>query len=177
MPDGDSGVRISLAEAVERYRSSGGGSNSYEWYRKQARSEGRVHFGGTYVAAVKEGREWTVAEFHVEQAIAAFHVRQEERRSATVDYERRVIHGADGETIETDWGSYTVSGDFHSTWNSYAAVTRGGGISWYCNTCFKPVQSEHNRPECHTCSDWGGCGRDCTLSRIFCTDCGTSKAM
>lgn len=39
---------------------------------------------------------------------------------------------------------------------------------------WQPASTENNASECHTCSDWNGCGTDCTLSRVFCAPCGTS---
>ena len=83
---------------------------------------------------------------------------------------RRVLSAS----VETDWGGYRVRRDFHDAWSDYARVTRRSSGSWYCNTCFAPAWDEHRREECHTCQDWGGCGQDCTLSRIYCAGCGTS---
>ena len=41
-----------------------------------------------------------------------------------------------------------------------------------CRTCGRVALEEHNNPECHLCEDWNGCGRDCTLSRVYCPECG-----
>ncbi|MGD0862064.1 MAG: hypothetical protein ABSA21_04820 [Candidatus Limnocylindrales bacterium] len=49
--------------------------------------------------------------------------------------------------------------------------------SWICAVCNVEAITEHDRAECHRCSDWGGCGRDCTLSRIVCPKCGRDRAM
>ena len=46
---------------------------------------------------------------------------------------------------------------------------------WRCNGCGKPAETEHNAEECHRCSDWNGCGHDCTLSRVYCEQCGTEN--
>jgi hypothetical protein len=169
---------MTLAQAVERYRSEpGASSNAYEWYRKQAHRDGRIPLGDVDVAAVKVGNQWTVAVTDVDDAIAAHRNRMVEQHRATADYEAHILHGHSGSRVSTDWGGYTISGDFHFAWNSYLVGTYQSDGAWYCNICFKPAKSEHEREECHTCSDWGGCGRDCTLSRIFCRDCGTSKDM
>jgi hypothetical protein len=169
---------ITLSQAIERYRQEpGSGSNAYDWYRKQAHGSGQVWLGGDHVTAVKVGRQWMVREAEVDSAITAHRDRMAQRHQATTDYEAHTLHGGDGASVSTDWGGYRISGAFHFAWSDYAIVTRRSDGSWFCNICFKPVQSEHGREECHTCSDWGGCGRDCTLSRIFCSDCGTSKDM
>lgn len=173
-----SSARITLAKAVERYRREPGAySNAYEWYRKQAYRDGRVSLGGTYIGAIKLGNQWTVAASDVEDAITAHRRRIAEQHQATADYKARILRGGDGSSVSTDWGGYRVGGAFHFAWNSYQIATGKSGGSWYCNTCFKPVQTEHEHEECHTCSDWGGCSGDCTLSRIFCSDCGTFKDM
>ena len=50
---------------------------------------------------------------------------------------------------------------------------RGDSGSYYeCKTCGRAAREEHNNPECHLCEDWNGCGRDCTLSRVYCPECG-----
>jgi len=170
--------RITLAQAVERYRSEpGAASNAYDWYRKQAHRDGEVWLSGVYVAAVKVGNQWTVAVSDVDGAITAHRNQMAEQHQATADYKAHILHGGDGAIVSTDWGGYRVSGAFHFAWNDYKVGTWTSNGVWYCNACFKPAQSEHEREECHTCSDWGGCGRDCTLSRIFCSDCGTFKDM
>lgn len=42
-----------------------------------------------------------------------------------------------------------------------------------CTRCGGVAEEEHFSDECHRCSDWGGCGRNCTLSGVRCTKCGT----
>jgi hypothetical protein len=169
---------VSLADAVERYRRLPGAyGNAYDWYRRSAARYGQVSFGATTVSAWKRGRQWMLDSSDVERALAAHQERIEERKRLTEDYAAHVLHGGDGTRVETDWGGYRVRRDFHFAWSDYARVTQRSSGSWYCNTCFAPAREEHSRDECHTCQDWGGCGRDCTLSRIYCTECGTSLDM
>ena len=59
----------------------------------------------------------------------------------------------------------------------YLKVTGRSNGSWYCSGCDAPAVTEHNKPECHTCSDWNGCGQDCTLSKLSCRACGTEQIM
>jgi hypothetical protein len=95
----------------------------------------------------------------------------------TADYRNRILHGGPGSTIRTGFGSYTVYADFHSIWRSDAKPWKDWGVYWFCNRCWQPATFAHGKPECHTCSDWGSCGRDCTLSEVSCQACGTAMAV
>jgi hypothetical protein len=171
-------TRITLTQAVERYRQEPGSySNAYDWYRKQAHQDGQVSLGGTYITAIKIGKQWTVAVAEVDAAIIAHRDRVAGQHQATHDYKSHILHGDDGATVSTNWGGYRISGAFHFAWNDYEVGRWRSDGSWYCNTCFRPTQTEHEHEECHTCSNWGGCRNDCTLSRILCINCGTSKDM
>lgn len=59
--------------------------------------------------------------------------------------------------------------------SDYERVRKKSDGYWRCNGCKKPAGTEHKGEECHRCSDWGGCGGGCTLSRLFCEKCGTEK--
>lgn len=59
--------------------------------------------------------------------------------------------------------------------SAYEAYRQRTGGHYQCNMCGRPAREEHNRPECHSCSDWSGCGGGCTLSRVFCETCGISQ--
>lgn len=48
---------------------------------------------------------------------------------------------------------------------------------WKCTKCDVVADTEHNNEECHQCSDWYGCGGDCTLSKLICPKCGATKDM
>jgi len=61
--------------------------------------------------------------------------------------------------------------------SSYEINRRKSYGTWYCSTCNIPAETEHKKEECHLCSDWNGCGRDCTLSRVYCNKCGESQDM
>lgn len=165
---------IRLSAAVERYRQEESApSNSYEWYRKQAQRDGKVRLGGLTIPARKKSGAWVVDEEDVGRSLDAHRQRIAERKSATLDYESHVLRGSTGATTETTWGYYTIRGEFHLVTANYIHPLKGN-TSWKCNTCWRPASTEHNREECHTCSDWGGCRRDCTLSRVYCDHCGTS---
>lgn len=167
---------ITLAEAIERARNRGvisGGS--FEWFRKQAAKSGRVHIAEGTVIAFKRGRRWMVAEPQLEEAIVRAeghkNAKNESERQAGEDYVARILNP---KGARTSWGGYRVHGDFHFVWSDYERMRQRSDGGWTCNRCWKAAGTEHKKPECHTCSDWNGCGTDCTLSRIYCADCGTS---
>lgn len=56
----------------------------------------------------------------------------------------------------------------------YRALRGKSDGEWYCLNCTREARTEHNKPECHTCADWNGCGTDCRLSRVFCDYCNIS---
>jgi len=60
---------------------------------------------------------------------------------------------------------------------SMVSTRRGDHVhtSWFCSKCESTCKELHEKPECHRCSDWNGCGGDCTLSRVVCLKCGDSK--
>ena len=79
-----------------------------------------------------------------------------------------MLHAKNGDTIRTEWGVYRRSEPFHFAWSDYDMIRRRSNGGWYCNSCMKATDTEHDNPECHRCSDWSPCGNDCTLSRIIC---------
>jgi hypothetical protein len=173
------GNEITLAEAVDRARARGVvASNSYEWYRKQAATDGEVHIGDQRVLAVKHGRQWVVNERALMDSIAsaeaAKQAKEEAGRQADEDFKARKLNP---QGSRTPWGGYSVRGQFHFVWSDVAVWRQKSNGEWVCNGCWKPASTENNKPECHRCSDWGGCGADCTLSRVYCGGCGTSLAV
>jgi hypothetical protein len=162
---------ITLKEAVDRWRAVTRYANAYEWYRKQAPG-GTVHFG-LEVPVVKQHGRWVLEESGLDDAIGAWRAAEQDKERVTRYYENHVLHGEPGQTMRTTWGGYRVGRGFHFAWNDYQAATMRSDGSWYCSSCWEPASTEHGKPECHTCSDWGGCGRDCTLWAVRCDRCGT----
>lgn len=146
--------------------------------RRAAASGGMVfHFNAPYGArgsARKVGGTWMISVEELESAIEARSAERAKIAHVTADYERRILHGEPGQTIRTEWGFYTVYKGLHSITVSSPDPAWNGTQSWYCSVCWKPAETEHDNPECHTCRDWNGCGQDCTFSRAFCPKCGTS---
>jgi hypothetical protein len=168
---------IRLPEALERYRREEDAyTNSYEWYRRDAHRSGSVSVDGVHIPARKIGRAWSVDEDELARAIDAHRQRIAARKEATIDYSNHVLRGRGGDSIETDWGWYEIRGAFHlASYRSRRPPPFGGGDEcWFCNSCWQTAETEHDREECHRYENWGSCGRDCTLSRVFCAKCGTS---
>lgn len=161
---------ISLAEALDRYQRESGYSNAYSTLREHAARSGVVHLG-TRIRVRKVHGRWTVRLKDLEQGLAAERRWRAERARLTSDYEKRILHGSDGAQIWTDWGYYQRRGAFHFV--HYDRVPRWDSSGdWVCSSCWNVARTEHENPECHLCSDWNGCGRDCTLSAIRCDSCG-----
>jgi hypothetical protein len=166
---------ITLADAIEQHRESGAGLSSYESYRRDARENGELVIGGKKVRAEKIKGKWHVDGEAFTAGVACAVEEQRRQRealnTADIDYE---AHRLNPQGARLSWGSYRVSGGFHFLSSDYARIRQRSNGGWICNTCWQPASTENNAPECHTCSDWNGCGSDCTLSRVFCVPCGTS---
>jgi hypothetical protein len=167
---------ITLRDACDRWRRETGLANAYDWYRRQAQ-EGRKVFESTYGvrgSAKKVGGAWVISVEELDSAIRAHRSEKEKIARVTADYKRHILHGKPGESVRTNWGWYTIHEALHMTGLSSPDPKWNGMESWYCSICWNPAATEHSTPECHTCRDWGGCGRDCTFSRAYCPKCGTS---
>jgi hypothetical protein len=179
-------MMISLRAAYELYRREPGSvSNSYDWYRKQAQKGGLVRFGnrrqfaesgqsGMPVTKVKG--QWMVNQEDLDAELAEHRASRAELEQVTADYHNRILHGRPGSAVRTSFGNYTTYDGFHSIWRSDAKPWKETDGYWLCSRCWQPATLTHGRPQCHRCSDWNGCGRDCTLSKVTCRTCGTSMA-
>lgn len=169
------GENMKLKEAVERYKQEERApSNSYEWYRKSAQQSGSVWIGDTDVPAYKQDGVWYVDGEKFAEAIKQHRGAIERLKQVTADYTKGIIHGKDGGVVHTELGGYKIRGGFRFVWSDYERVRMRSYGTWYCNKCNIPAETEHNKEECHLCSDWNGCGTDCTLSRVYCPKCGES---
>jgi hypothetical protein len=166
---------LKLKDAVQLYRiEERTPSNSYEWYRKSAQHSGRISIGETNVSAYKEMGVWYVDRNEFAKAINQYRDSIKHLKEITADYAKGIIHGKNGDIISTEWGGYAIRGIFRFVWSDYERIKEGSSGTWYCNKCNIPAETEHKKEECHLCSDWNGCGRDCTLSRVYCSRCGAS---
>lgn len=174
---------ITLREALDQYQQHPGSpQNSYAWWCKSAQRRGEIGFGAsrqfvdggsTMVPVFKRSNRWFVDPVRFKAAMAECVAVGEEQRAITAAYDRHELLGAPGETVTTTWGHYYAKGPFHLRHSSRTPSWKGSGNTWVCSTCWSPAPLEHERDECHKCSDWGSCGRDCTLSAAVCSKCGS----
>lgn len=166
---------IRLIEAIRRHGKRMD-ARSYESYRAEAHARGAVSIRGRVVPAFKRGGRWMVdvADFDAAVAAALESEAREKRlrEQAATDYDAHRLHHAG--PVATTWGGYRVSGAFHFVWSADEIMRRRSDGQWRCNGCWKLASTENGKPECHRCTDWGPCGADCTLSRVYCEECGTS---
>lgn len=166
--------KLKLSEAVRLYHDEEKvPSNSYEWYRKSAQRDGSVNFDDTKVHAYKQG-SWYVDGKEFAEAIERHRGAIKHRKQVTNDYDKGIIHGKNGDTTYTVWGGYEIRGGFRLVWYDYERDRMRINGDWFCNRCNSPAKTEHKKDECHLCSDFNGCGRDCKLSKVFCPKCGES---
>ncbi len=166
---------LKLRDAVQLYRNEEKApSNSYEWYRKSAQQYGKVSIGETHVPTYKQDGIWYIDGKEFAKAIKRHHEAIKHLKQVTTDYAKGIIHGKNGNIIHTKWGGYEIHGNFRFVWSDYELNRKKSYGAWYCNKCNVPAETEHNKEECHLCRDWNGCGRDCTLSRVYCPKCRAS---
>src|SRR5437867_1820182 len=165
--------QTSLKSAIQRYRKQPGAPiNGYEWYRRAAHREGAVNIGEVTVPVRKVAGVWHVNTKDFKKALRAHEAHGAATAQAARDLRRGVTHGQDGDTIEIEGGHYHVRGRFRLEVSEYELRRHRSHGTWYCNGCNQPAVEEREIEECHLCADWGGCGRDCTLSAVRCVACG-----
>jgi hypothetical protein len=174
----DDEVFVSLKDALSQLSGEASPSlSSYKRLRRQAHSGGGIFIGGKYVAARKVRGRWMINEMQLQRALVMQRAAIAYMKKRTADYNACILHPNNPEgSNATEWGGYVVHREFHYRWITYQRMTQTSDGCWICNTCWRPASTENNNPECHICADWGHCGRDCTLSRIFCKECGTSAS-
>lgn len=164
---------VKLKDAIKLYQSDvTAPSNAYPWYRNSANKHGTVSIGDCDVPTHKKNGIWWVEKRKLDQALKSAHEHQRTITRITKDHDAGILHGKDGDTIQTTWGHYELHGNFRWVVSNHEKATGRSNGTWYCNKCNSPAKTEHEAPECHRCQDWGDCGRDCTLSRIYCELCG-----
>jgi hypothetical protein len=175
MKIGHEAKKIKLSEAVQLFlKEKSAPSNSYNWYRQSAQSNGTVLFGESEIKAEKLKGSWYVDEKAFTKSIEKIRNKAKQIKKVASDYKKGNIHGKNGEEIKTEWGSYKIYKNFRLVTSDCDSIRKRSDGDWYCNDCNIKAKLEHEKEECHSCSDWNGCGRDCTLSKVFCTKCGKS---
>ena len=150
----------------------GSGPRRY-WPKNLAAKVSYGQFWGlaSSIPVVRVGRAWRAREEDVQADVDLYTARQQELQQATADFRNHVIH--DGRH-RIDGGSYTAGPDFYHVVNDMAAALHESSGSTYCRRCHKPAGAEHTAsPSAIRAPTGGGCSGDCTLSAVFCADCGT----
>jgi len=163
---------MKLTEAINLYKyEKGASSNSYDWYRKSAKSHWCISIGKIDVSAYKKRGTWYVDKIKFFKAIAHHRGKIKQIKQNTDDYTQGIIYGSDGDIIETEWGGYRIYKNFRYVWYYYLKLRQKSDGTWYCNACNNIAETKYDKEECHLCRDWNGCGENCTLSEVFCTKC------
>jgi len=169
---------MKLKEAIEKYKKMPGSPiNSYEWYRRNARLYGKVSLWQSECPVYKKGGQWYIDDHVFEKAWEEYKLYQEKLEKVTKDFENKILHGDTGDLVKITWGYYRIYKDFYFVSSTLDVVRKKSYGTWYCRHCHKIANTEHEHEECHTCSDWGDCGQDCTLSRVYCESCGVEMCL
>jgi hypothetical protein len=158
------GTMMKLKDAVGTPNHEIGVFNDYVWFVWHARNFGKIRIGKVEIKTHKEKGKWFVDDSEMLKAFESFKVAnaEEKNRSKLMpENPRKII-------------PEPKIADFRLVSNIYDVARKRSDGTWYCNTCNLPAETEHNNPECHTCSDWHSCGKDCTLSKVYCLKCGKS---
>lgn len=166
---------MKLKDAIELYKKEENTpSNAYGWYRESAKDSGKISIGGVDIRTYKRGNVWYVGENKFLSAVLKHRKRIEKIKQNTRDLAKGIIHGKDGDINEVEGGGYCIVKNFRFVWSDLLVARQKSNGTWYCNKCNSIAKTENNKEECHLCRDWNGCGRDCTLSRVICPNCGQS---
>jgi hypothetical protein len=166
---------VAACEDAERTHSASPGVGHYMPKNLASRVRGHGFYClGVSVPVTKAGGRWVAAEADVTAAVQQYADGQAELRRVTDDFRRNIVYEGHHRIVG---GSYNAGEDFYHVFNDLAAYRHQSYGANFCRRCHEPAKTEHNKPECHTCSDWGGCGGDCTLSAIYCARCETRKEL
>lgn len=122
---------IPLRSAVELYKEEERAAiNSYGWYRDRAARVGEVWLGCMSIPVTKLRNTWTVSSADFWRALQAHRDRVAKIKQATADYAGGILHGQNGEKVETEWGEYRNYGEYHETfsWHDYQRHKSNGRI-------------------------------------------------
>ncbi len=142
---------IKLKEAIEKYKEEEKApGNSYEWYRKMAKSSNKVYIGRLKMSVYKIKGCWYLDKEDFYTAIESHRKIISRIKKNTSDYKQGIIHGVDGDTIETEWGGYKIKKSFRFVWNNYAIFRKKSNGTWYCNECNEIAETD-DKIYCQNC--------------------------
>jgi hypothetical protein len=64
-------------------------------------------------------------------------------------------------------------GTFRLVEEGHNRLRKMGRGTWYCR-CGEQAVTGHEKPRCEECKAGGDCGRDCSLTSLYCPSCGAS---
>ena len=164
---------MKLKEAIEIYKKEKGApGNAYDWYRRSAKEHGKVYIGKKDLDAFKIGNTWHIDDDAFMEAIKNHQNQMELRKQYKEDFSKGIYHGAVGKVIEMDGGGYRNYDGFIFAWDDYLRARQKSDGKWYCTQCNSIAKEEHNK-KCIINSDYHICRAECTLSKIYCLNCGT----
>lgn len=163
---------MKLKKAIELYKQEEKAtSNAYEWYRRSAKENCKITISNVDIPTYKENNIWFVDVERFNEAIKEHRRILEQIKKNTEDHKKGIIHGKDGDIICTEWGGCKIHENFRFEWQDYLIAHGKSDGVWYCIECNVIAEKENNKEECHVCNDWGSCGDDCTLSKVYCPKC------
>lgn len=160
--------------------------SSYGHLRTRVARSEALHVAGLRLAVWKKGRAWCTDRAAFDEFLVQVEHELERRRLAeqAADAELRLRQDrvrrlyAHRVLLDDSAGLYRIVDEHFHAWRVVSLEPYSDwSLSWVCSHCFAPAQYEHGREECHRCSDWSGCGSDCTLSAATCPPCGTAHPL
>ena len=148
---------ISVEEAHDLYNKLHGENNLLEvgnswryWLKRRNKTKNLIEICGIELPFHKVGRKICVDKEH-------FLKKVQDKIKEKLEIENGPIENKG-----------IVKGDFIELSRQSSGMLE----SYYvCRKCENVASTKNEKPQCHTCLDWNGCGRNCTLSHLICKNC------
>ncbi|KKK90682.1 hypothetical protein LCGC14_2720560 [marine sediment metagenome] len=164
---------MKLKKAIEIYKKEKGApGNAYDWYRRSAKERGKVYIGKKHIDAFNIGNQWHVDDGALKGAVKSHQNHMMLRKKNTEDFSKGIYHGEIDQVIEMEWGGYKNYEGFIYAWSDYLRARKESDGNWYCRLCGSKAKQEYNK-KCFINNDYHICRAECTLSKIYCLNCGT----
>ena len=109
--------------------------SAYVWHRRHASEDGSISVDGEHAPVFKRGRHWYVKPAEILAAKQRAKDRHDRIQQATRDYDAGILHGSDGEHVETTWGWYRTENGFRFVYDNLQVYRRRNDGLWACNHC------------------------------------------
>ena len=164
---------MKLKEAIEIYKKmKRAPSNAYDWYRRSAKSYGKVSIGRKEIDAVKISNQWNIDDGAFKEAIKSHKKRIELEKKYAEDYSKGIYHGKVGQEIIFEGGGYKNYNGFIYVWSNFQRLRKKSDGKWRCRQCGSIANTEYYKPYSIN-SNYPFCGVECTLSKVYCQNCNT----